>query len=62
MGAIRPTGRYQVACEISPGLRDAMLAQTTREGLNMSSLLRRALMHELGVDANGRAIRDGGAK
>lgn len=56
MGAMRPTGRFQVACEVEPGVHEKMLATVADEGISMSSLLRRAILRELRCDANGNAI------
>jgi hypothetical protein len=54
MAATRKGGGVQVAAEVSTGLRAALEDRADREGLNMSIIVRKALMAYLGVDGMGK--------
>lgn len=41
---------------MSQGLKDRLAERSAREGISESAILRRSLMHELGVDANGEPV------
>lgn len=51
------TGRFQVSCEVNPGVYEKMLATIEAEGGHMSALVRRAVLRELRCDVNGNASR-----
>jgi len=59
MARSKNPGRLQVAAEISDGLAAVLDARVKRDGLNRSIIIRRALMHELGVDADGQPVTNG---
>lgn len=50
-------GKVPVSVYLEPGLFDALVAAVDREGLTMSIVIRRAIMHELGVDAQGQVAK-----
>jgi hypothetical protein len=47
-------GTVQIALQVHPGLRQAIEATVREQGLNISTIMRRAVMADLGVDAEGR--------
>lgn len=45
--------KEQIATDVEPGLKAAVIEQARLEGLNMSIIVRKALMRYLDVDATG---------
>lgn len=50
------TGRFQVSCEVNPGVYEKMVATIEAEGGPMSALVRRAILRELRCNVDGNAI------
>lgn len=47
-------GKVQIAADVDEGLFNAIKVVMAREGLPLSALVRRSVMHELDVDASGQ--------
>jgi hypothetical protein len=57
--ATRPNndvGTVQIALQVHPGLRAAIEAAVREQGLNISTIMRQAVMADLGVDSEGRPV------
>lgn len=46
----------QISTEVNPGLQAVIDQRVQTEGISRSILMRKALMHYLSVDANGRPL------